>query len=63
MPGGEMPEKEENRFIRKIEDLEFIDDKEHIRYLLSKTFPELKEKYDQNIDPLVAALEQLEKES
>ena len=58
-----MPEKEENRFIGKIEDLGFIDDKEHIRYLLPKAFPELKEKYDQNIDPLVAALEQLEKES
>ena len=55
--------KEESKFVGKAEDLEFIDDKEHIRYLLSRAFPELKEKYDPNIDPLVAALKQLEKES
>ena len=55
--------KEESKFVGKAEDLEFIDDKEHIRYLLSRAFPELKEKYNPNIDPLVAALKQLEKES
>ena len=54
---------EESKFIGKTEDMVFIDDKEHIRYLLSRAFPELKEKYDQKIDPLVSALEQLEKES
>lgn len=54
---------EESKFIGKTENIIFIDDKEHIRYLLSRAFPELKEKYDQKIDPLLSALEQLEKES
>lgn len=57
-----MPEKD-SKFVGKAEDIEFIDDKEHIRYLISRAFPELKEKYDPKIDPLVATLKQFNKES
>ena len=54
--------KEENKFVGKIDDIEFIDDKENIRYLLNRAFPELKEKYDPKIDPLIAAQKRLKEE-